>query len=50
VSRAWLIKNGVPPRDALEMDAVWADALGIAFGIIEGGEWDWSARTWKTSK
>jgi len=50
ISRAWLVKNGVSPIEAFEMDGVWADALAISFGIIEGGEWDWSAKSWKTSR
>jgi len=29
------------------MDSIWADSLGIAFGELEGGEWDWGALRWK---
>lgn len=36
--------------EAFAMDAVWADALAIAFGEMAGRTWDWGARSWAEGK
>ena len=41
------MKNGVPISEAFELDDVWADALGIAFGEFAGGEWDFETQSWR---
>jgi hypothetical protein len=44
------VKSGVPFQTAFEMEDLWADALGIAFGEFAGGEWDWEDMSWREVK
>lgn len=44
---AFLIKNGIPFDVAAELDDGSALAFMIAFGEMEGNQWDWNAMSWR---
>jgi hypothetical protein len=42
-----MVKNGVPWDVANTMDAEERAALVVIFGRMEGGDFDWSSRSWR---
>lgn len=47
MARRYLVRNGVPYDVAYSLpdDEVMSEC--IAFGILDGGEWDWTKMKWR---
>ena len=46
MNRTFLVKNGVPFDVSWSMDATWVLAHCIAFGMLEGNEFNWDSMAW----